>query len=197
MSTNKIFDEYLKLLLKWNQKINLTSLTDPKEIRVKHFEDCLSLVPFVKNAKRVIDLGSGAGLPGLVLKIVCPQLDVVLVEATGKKVSFLTTAIATLGLQGINAVQGRAESPEVQKSIGTADIILSRATWSVADFLPIASSYLAEGGVIIAMKGPLAEKEIKEAQKTVIQHQLILKKEHFYTLSSGEKRKLLFWKMMT
>src|SRR5712691_5224577 len=104
------FLRYREELLDWNTRINLTAITDPEKILLKHFLDSLSLLSvYDKPEARVLDIGAGAGFPGLPLKIVRPQWKIVLLEATGKKVTFLQHVIETLHLRGIKAVHGRAE----------------------------------------------------------------------------------------
>lgn len=177
-------ERYIDLLLTWNEKINLTAITDRTEIRVKHIEDSLALLPHLKDARTLIDLGSGAGFPGIPIKLERPELQVTLVEATRKKVSFLIKVIAQLELKGIRAVQGRVESKELQQQLGTFDIVTSRATWSLKDFLPIALSYCSPEGRIIAMKGAGWRRECQEASITT---QEVVS----YQLSDGSQRALI------
>ena len=111
------FDRYRSLLLDWNRRFNLTRVTDPVDIEVKLFADALAIVPIIRRYRaerltspvRLIDVGSGAGFPGLPLKIVEPEIDVTLLEATGKKVAFLEAVIVTLELDGARAIHARAE----------------------------------------------------------------------------------------
>ncbi|MBI4211408.1 MAG: 16S rRNA (guanine(527)-N(7))-methyltransferase RsmG [Deltaproteobacteria bacterium] len=181
------YQAFIQLLLTWNAKINLTAITDPKEIQVKHIEDCLSLLPHLGDATSVIDLGTGGGFPGIPLKIARPDLKVTMIEATRKKVSFLYKAIAELGLHGIQAIEGRAEDLKTQEKVGKADVVVSRATWQLKDFLPIALGYCHPKSRIFAMKGPRFEEELA-AMPTACgtSHKV-----HPYRLSSGEERFIL------
>lgn len=184
------FELFIELLLKWNEKINLTAITDPGEMRIKHIEDSLALLPYIKDAKTILDLGSGAGFPGIPLKMERPSLDVTLLEATRKKVSFLQAAIAQLGLKGITAVCGRAEDPAVIERLGTFDVVVSRATWELGRFIPLALPYLCPSGKIVAMKGAKWEEELSSARKTLEQTKMTAT-HHHYSLTNGDERALV------
>lgn len=142
---NPLFEKYLKLLLKWNKTYNLTSITDEKEIRIKHFEDSLAPLPFLPQAGRLLDIGTGAGFPGIPIKITKPELEVVLLDLRRKKISFCEACIRELKLEKISAIQGRAE--------GRFDVVISRATFSLPDFLELSRKYIRPTGMAIAMKG--------------------------------------------
>ena len=126
------FDVYVELLQKWNEKYNLTSITDPDNIKTDHFDDSLAPLPLLEDSKRLVDLGTGAGFPGIPLKMARPELEVVLIDAKRKKVSFCNEVIRTLGLQDIEAIQGRAEDPYLYRSLGLFDAVISRATWPIS-----------------------------------------------------------------
>lgn len=187
------FVAFRELLLKWNAKTNLTAITEIKEIEEKHFSDSLSLLPFLLPPCRLLDLGTGGGFPGIPLKIALPELEVVLLEARQKKVSFLQAAIAELGLSKIQAYAGRAEDSQVQEKLGLFDVVISRATWELKDFLSVAAVYLKKDGKIIAMKGPRWEEELKLAQKTLVGLGLECQKIHHYQVSAGVQHSLLFF----
>src|SRR5574340_1391389 len=108
-----MFRRYAEELLDWNQRMNLTAITEPEEVEIRHFADSLSCLLVIKVRRpglRVIDVGAGAGLPGLPLKIAYPDIQLTLVEATGKKVEFLRHVVETLGLKGVTLVNERAET---------------------------------------------------------------------------------------
>lgn len=107
--TIETFELYLKELLKWNQKINLTAIRSEKGIVLKHFLDSLSVHPYLPNCSSILDIGSGAGFPGIPLKIIQPTLEVTLIDSVHKKVDFQKHIIRTLGLKGIEAIHGREE----------------------------------------------------------------------------------------
>ncbi|MBI4126264.1 MAG: 16S rRNA (guanine(527)-N(7))-methyltransferase RsmG [Deltaproteobacteria bacterium] len=191
--TNERHAKFIHLLLKWNQKINLTAITDPDEIRIKHIEDSLAPLHYIKGATTLLDLGSGAGFPGIPLKIARPDLRVVLVEATRKKVGFLNHAIAELKLTDIVAVHARAEvvgavrEPPLRQPF---DVVVSRATWELESFIPLALPYLAPSGTIIAMKGAKWKEELASA-KEVLAHAQLTASSHPYHLSNGDERALI------
>lgn len=149
-----LFGQYLALLQKWNKTYNLTSLTDAAEIRIKHFEDSLALLPHLPASGRLLDIGTGAGFPGVPLKIGRPELEICLLDSREKKIRFCNAVIRELGLKGISAVKGRVEDKETQECLGQFDAVVSRATFK-PDFLwGIAPNFLRPGGIFIAMIGP-------------------------------------------
>lgn len=182
------FQRYLELLLKWNKTYNLTAITDPKEIEIKHFEDSLAPLPFLPRPCRLLDLGSGAGFPGIPLKIERPDLEVVLLDAQRKRVAFCEAVIRELKLDHIKVVHGRAEDKTLAKDLSLFDVVISRATFSLEQFLLDASPLLKKEGLAIAMKGPDWKKEKLEMDEWV------LEKEHRYLLSQncGERSLLIF-----
>jgi 16S rRNA (guanine527-N7)-methyltransferase len=181
-----LFDRYQLLLLKWNQKINLTAITDPSAIVEKHFLDSLSLLPaliqwlpdfFPANVSRetfspevfesvrlsVLDIGSGAGFPGIPLKVVTPQLQLTLVDSVKKKCDFLKEVVRSLSL---TQVKVRHETLKGQ-SIGAFDVIATRATFDLKAYLSLAVPNLKPGGIIIAMKGLEIEEEMGRADEVL------------------------------
>jgi len=154
---------YLAELKRWGAKMNLTARADEKEIISRHFLDSLTLLPTIGGlgCKKILDMGSGAGFPGLPLKISAPELDIILMDAREKRVFFLRHLIRSLGLsEGISAIKGRAEVIP-QGLAASFDCVTSRAFSRLSVFLPIAMPYLVEGGHIIAMKGPNGPEELK------------------------------------
>ncbi len=184
------FDTYYELLRKWNERIRLVSAcADAASFRDRHWEDCLAILPLLAAAQRVIDLGTGAGLPGIVIKIAAPRIEVTLLDSVRKKVAFCEEAIRRLGLSGIAAHCGRAEDPETINKLSTYDAVVSRATWSLKDFLPVALPYLASGAAarIIAMKGPRWEDELGEANPLLPGLGLAADQPLEYRLASGQR----------
>jgi len=153
-------------LIKWNKKINLTAITDPLEVAVKHFLDSMAPSKIIRpkvSEKQVsiLDIGSGGGFPGIVLKILIPSLSLTLIDASRKKVSFLKHIIRTLKLDNAQAfhvrVEDLAKDPDFQNAF---DFVVCRAFTSLDAFVLAAIPFLAKDGVIIAMKGKAAEKEM-------------------------------------
>lgn len=148
-------------LRKWNRHSNLTAVTDPDEIAEKHLVDSLTLLPFARQASRLLDIGSGAGFPALPLKIACPDLVVVAVDAVAKKVRFQRHAARTLALLDYHAVHGRIEDLAREARFGRAfDLVTARALASLPKLAALARPYLREGGCLLAMKGPEAHAEL-------------------------------------
>ncbi len=192
--TAELFDQYLALLQKWNAHYNLTSIVDAHEIQTHHFDDSLAPLPFVEKAATLIDLGTGAGFPGIPLKIASPHLDVTLIDATRKKISFCNEVIRALKLQGIRAVQGRAEDPYLVRQFDPFDIVISRATWPLGMLLEMADAYFNEHGRCIAMRGARWREELAESQDIIARHKLALETTHPYTIAHDEQRCLLIFR---
>ncbi len=161
------FFVYLGELGKWNKKINLTAIDDEREIVVRHFLDSLALAESLAEGEKVLDMGTGAGLPGIALKIANEALDITLMDKVEKKVVFLRHIIRTLGLEGVRALSARADDDVVIGEFGASfDVVLSRAFSGLEEFLTLAIPYITPGGRIIAVKGPRTEEldqEIEEA----------------------------------
>jgi 16S rRNA (guanine527-N7)-methyltransferase len=151
---------YLELLQRWNATYNLTAVRDPAQMLTQHLADCLAIVPplrryFGEEATKLLDVGSGAGLPGVVVAAVMPAFDVTCVDAVGKKAAFVRQVAAELDLQNLHVEHGR-----VERGGGQFGAITSRAFASLHDFTSLTRARLAAGGVWIAMKGQLPEQEL-------------------------------------
>lgn len=153
------FELFAVELKKWNSRVNLTAITRDNEIAIKHFVDSLHLAPYVFDEDHMLDMGSGAGLPIIPLKIIKPATIMVSVDAVAKKVNFQRYVIRTLRLQGIEALQSRAEDLHVAYA-NKFSIITSRAFTRLDNFVSLGAPLLAKGGRLIAMKGADAEDEI-------------------------------------
>ena len=105
----KQFYKYMKLLLEWNEKMNLTAITDPEEVILKHFVDSLTIIPYLSNANTILDVGTGAGFPGLPLKILEDNKEFTLLDSLNKRITFLQNVISELELKNVQAIHGRAE----------------------------------------------------------------------------------------
>jgi 16S rRNA (guanine527-N7)-methyltransferase len=155
-------------LMKWNQKINLTAITDPFDIAVKHVLDSIAPVKIIPSHASLLDIGSGGGFPGIPLKISLPSLSVTLIDASRKKVNFLKHIIRTLELENINALHVRAakfaREPDIAKSF---DVVISRALSSMTSFAWTAIPFLNNEGVIIAMRGNVSDNDIQLLRASV------------------------------
>ena len=154
--------DYLDLLQRWNTTYNLTAVRDPDRMLTQHLVDCLALVAPLRRhlgpaaTVRLLDVGSGGGLPGVVIAIVNPDNDVTCVDTVGKKAAFVQQVAASLRLKNLHSQHARVE----QMSATAFDVITSRAFASLADFVALTRRHLAAGGVWLAMKGkdPAAER---------------------------------------
>ena len=167
-ATQKAFDWYSLELQTWNQRFNLTAITDPVEIEVKHFLDSLTCLKVLEPAGRLIDVGTGGGFPGLPLKLVCPQLQVTLVESTRKKVEFCQHVIQELGLEGVKAIHGRAEELGQQvEHRDSYDMAVARAVAPMEVLVEYLLPFLKVGGRMVAMKGETGPVEAHQAESAV------------------------------
>ena len=148
---------YLDLLIKWNGVYNLTSVRNPVDMVRQHLLDSLSAAFAFEQAKNVLDVGSGGGLPGIVLAIVFPNVKISLIDTVNKKTAFLKQVKAELGLNNVTVHTGRVELLKVDELF---DVITSRAFSELANFVNWAGHLLAKGGKMIALKGQLPEHEI-------------------------------------
>jgi 16S rRNA (guanine527-N7)-methyltransferase len=148
-------------LLQWNRTTNLTAITDPRDMAVKHYLDALAPAPWIGKAARLLDAGTGGGFPGIPLKIIRPDLAVTLVDSVRKKVSFLKHAIRTLELADTVAVHGRLEQLGNHADFrGQFDVVVCRAFSSLADFAALTEIFLAPGGCLLALKGPRTDETL-------------------------------------
>ena len=160
-----MFDKYRDILLEWNQKFNLTAITDFDEIEEKHFYDSFVLTNFFPiNNMTLLDVGSGAGFPGIPLAIVDPTLHVTLLEANGKRVTFLKEAVKQLGLTNVEIIQGRAEELKTREKY---DIVTARAVKELNILVEISFHLLKVHGVFIAYKGSNAKEELENAKNAI------------------------------
>jgi 16S rRNA (guanine527-N7)-methyltransferase len=156
------FELYLQELLKWNQKINLTAIRSEKGILLKHFLDSLSVYPYLPEHSFILDMGSGAGFPGIPLKIIQPSFKVTLIDSVRKKVDFQRHILRMLGLKETEAIHGRVQDRGIfQRLGGRFDITLSRAFSDLPTFLFLSFPFLKQEGTVIAMKGEVDPNEMR------------------------------------
>lgn len=167
---NKIqkFYDYMNLLVEWNKKINLTAITEEKDIILKHFVDSLTVLKYIKEDKSIVDVGTGAGFPGIPLAIMNDSLKITLVDSLNKRINFLNEVCNKINLKNIKAIHARAEEFGQDNNYRESyDVAISRA---VAN-LTVLSEYLLPlvkvGGKIICMKGPDIEEELKQAKSAI------------------------------
>ena len=175
-------------LLKWNQKVNLTAITAPDEVVDKHLLDSLAVLPELGDVASLLDLGAGAGLPGIPLALARPTLSVTLVESVAKKVGFMKHAVATLKLAPrVRAVQARAGGQPDAEGLPRVEAVISRALMDVAPWLPLAKTYLAPGGRVLAMLGK-APHEAELAQVAAGQGMELVSLRRYALPLSGDPR---------
>jgi 16S rRNA (guanine527-N7)-methyltransferase len=184
------FERYAVELIKWNSKVNLTAITKDNEIAIKHFVDSLSLAPYISAGDRLLDIGSGAGLPIIPLKIVCPETFMVSVDAVAKKIHFQRHVIRILNLKNIEAVHARIEDLHSTHR-NSFTVITSRAFTRLDRFVALAAPLLADGGVLIAMKGDQADNEIAVSDETVQADGFSVVSVHRYTLPQNMGERVL------
>ena len=178
-ATVDLFAAHARELLKWNRKINLTAITDPREVAVKHYLDSVAPLRFVPRPKSLLDIGSGGGFPGIPMKIVMPDVSAVLIDATRKKAGFLASAGRLLGLKRYWAIHTRAEdlSPRTSRRQAsprslsgnpgdripeTFELIVTRALGSIDEFVSLGLPLLSDKGMMVAWKGRKTEMQFDE-----------------------------------
>lgn len=147
---------YVQILAKWNQVYNLTAVRDTEEMVTRHLLDSLAVIPYVKGP-RVLDVGTGAGLPGIPLAIALPELDFVLLDSVTKKTRFIVQATGELGLKNVAVETQRVENYLPAELF---DTVISRAFSSLAEFVAAAGALCRAGGVLLAMKGRYPQDEL-------------------------------------
>ena len=184
-------DQYAELLVSYNQKVNLTAITDPEGIEDKHFLDSLLFACQSEVAGRMVDVGAGAGFPGIVTKIYKPELALTLMEPTGKRVEFLRYVCGQLGLEGVEFAKERAEEAARKTWREQFDLASARAVAA----LPVLAEYclplVRVGGAFIAMKGASAAEELEAAQGAIRRLGGRYSQTRAFHLSGGDARSLV------
>jgi 16S rRNA (guanine527-N7)-methyltransferase len=164
------FDRYLSLLLEWNEKFNLTAITDPREVIIQHFLDSVSVLKLalIQDGASVLDMGSGAGFPGIPLKIMLPGIRLTMVDAVQKKTVFLQEVIRYLDLNQSEAIHARAEDlGKAERQREAYDLVVSRAVAELRVLLEYCMPFVKTGGFFVSHKGPGAAEEMEQAKKAI------------------------------
>lgn len=191
------FDIYGRLLVEWNEKINLTAITEPDEVVIKHFVDSLTVFSAIDipEGARVIDVGTGAGFPGVAMLIARPDLDITLMDSTNKKLNVIRDILENIGLEA-NVVHKRAEEAGQSKDFReTYDFATARAVSNLRDLSEFCLPFVKVGGTFISMKSAKAEEEIEEGKKAIsVLGGRIKEKKTFNLESAGERTVILIEK---
>lgn len=162
------YERYFELLVEWNEKINLTAITDKDEVYLKHFYDSIApiLQGLIKNQPiRLLDIGAGAGFPSLPMKILFPELDVTIIDSLNKRINFLHLLAEELGLDGVHFYHGRAEDFAQDKAFRAQfDLVTARAVARMQVLSELTIPYLKVGGRLLALKASNAPEELEEAK---------------------------------
>ena len=181
-------DKFYHLMLEWNEKINLTRITAEKEVYLKHFYDSLTLnkVIDLKNVNTLCDVGTGAGFPGVVLKIVFPNLRITLIDSLLKRVNYLNEIIKELKLQDIEAIHSRGEDYK-----GEFDVVTSRAVANIEKLVDYTMHLVSKNGVFVAMKGNIDKELTESVAKKLNKKYRIIKIEKFTLPIENSERSLV------
>ena len=193
--------QHALLLLKWNEKFNLTTITAPEAMALKHYVDSLAILKWLPQTGTVLDMGTGGGFPGIPVKIVRPSLSMILIDSSLKKVNYLTNVIRTMGLVDIDAYHVRAQDVNRASFFkAPVDVAVSRAFTNLPDIIRLSFPLVKPGGMVIAMKGPAVSEELARVEgKTIpcgsagkVPFSELEVKTRFYTLPvSGDQRSVV------
>ena len=165
---SELFYKFTNLLLEWNEKINLTAITDINDIILKHYVDSLTINKYIEDNKKVIDIGTGAGFPGIPLKIINPDNKFILVDSLNKRINFLEIVKKELELQNVEMVHAGVEDLAKNKEYReNCDIAISRAVANLSTLLEYMLPFVKENGLCICMKGPNIDEELVNAKKAI------------------------------
>lgn len=196
LSENQLakLDLYSDLLIQYNEKFNLTAITNKEDIYVKHFLDCLYLCKYLDSSKSLLDIGSGAGFPGVIIKIFYPKMNITLLEPNNKKVMFLNTIKKQLDLSKLEIINQRSED-YVKDNRGKYDFVTARAVAPLNILLELAIPLLKVNGTFIAMKGPKGNQELLESQNALKLLSCVANDTIQYSIEDNT-RQLLFFKKL-
>jgi len=187
-----LFAVFLEGLWSWNRRMNLTSISEKRQMIIKLLLDPLVALPYLSPGGTVLDIGSGAGIPGLPLKIGRPGYEVHLLESKAKKISFLKDMIRKLGLKGIEACQGRAEQKDDLPTLfHFYDIVTVRALAPLKKTINICYSYLEPGGLLVTFKGLRVDREIEESKQVMKEFNFKISNKVLYSLPETQGNRCL------
>ncbi len=189
----KQFFSYMNLLIEWNKKINLTAIIEPKEIIIKHFVDCGTIFKYIEEKDNVIDVGTGAGFPGIPIKILNNKINITLVDSLNKRINFLSEVVNELELKNVKVIHGRAEDLAQNKEYREKyDKAISRAVANLSTLSEYDLPFVKINGKMIAMKGFEIEEELGNAKKAIeILGGKIEKVEKFSLIDTENKRSIV------
>ena len=184
---------YMLSLLEWNKKINLTAITEPNDVILKHFVDSFTIHDYIKKDAKMIDVGTGAGFPGVPLAILRDDIRVTLIDSLQKRINFLNEVIATLGLQNVEAIHTRAEDlAQNEKYREQYDVVTSRAVANMSTLLEYMLPFSKVEGVCVCMKGSNVEEELASAEKAArVLGGRLEKREEFFLSNQDNKRNII------
>lgn len=191
-SQKEQFERYFELLVEWNEKINLTAITEKSEVYLKHFYDSVApvLQGKISNEKiHLLDIGAGAGFPSLPMKILCPEIDVTIIDSLNKRINFLTLLAEELGLTGVHFYHGRAEDFGQNKDFRASfDVVTARAVARMQVLSELTIPFLKVGGRLVALKAVAAEDELADAKNALAQLFSKVLETYNYDLPNGDGR---------
>ncbi|MBE1556518.1 16S rRNA (guanine(527)-N(7))-methyltransferase RsmG [Sporosarcina limicola] len=192
------FNRYFELLVEWNEKMNLTAITDAPSVYLKHFYDSITAAFYIDFSERktICDVGAGAGFPSIPLKICYPNLDVTIVDSLNKRIGFLTFLAEELNLDNVQFVHARAEdfgqNPKYREKF---DVVTARAVARLSVLSELCLPLVRQGGIFVSMKGAAAIDELKDAKKAINVLGAVIKEQHTFTLPiENSERKLFVFK---
>ncbi len=192
----EMFYKYMQLLLKWNEKINLTAITDEDEIILKHFVDSLTVLKYINENDKIIDVGTGAGFPGIPIAIMMPNVKITLLDSLNKRINFLNEVIKELDLKNVETIHSRSE--DCGKDIlyrEKFDISIARAVANLSTLSEYLLPFIKTGGKMICMKGSEIEEELKNAQYAIkVLGGKIIARDEFTLPESDIKRNIIIVK---
>lgn len=184
---------YMNMLIEWNKVMNLTAITEPKEIIVKHFIDSLTILEKFEKDSKIIDVGTGAGFPGIPIKIAYPETKIILLDSLNKRIKFLNEVITKLELKNINAVHGRAEEYGKNKDYREKfEIAVARAVAPLNVLLEYLMPFIKVNGKCICMKGANSAEEVKNSTNAInILGGELIETPEFFIPNTDIKRKII------